>query len=139
MPRYSTHAEEDIRRQLLLKDRNSHQMLYENYANEIYGQFSSFCRESDKASELTVKVFEMARLDVENDIPLNGRLLIWLMNISRKVSREYLLDYSVKKSSSERCIKQLVLSEGFSTGEAAGILGISVQDAIIRLRKELRG
>ncbi|MFD2284976.1 hypothetical protein GJU39_17390 [Pedobacter petrophilus] len=138
MPRYRIHAEEDIRKYLLLKDSNIQQVLYETYCPEVFGQFSLFCRERDKARELTVKAFEMARIEVENNIPVEGRLLLWLMKISRKISREYLLDYSVKKSSDQRCIRQLVLSEGFSTREAAGILGISVPDAIIRFRKELK-
>ncbi|MFW0714307.1 hypothetical protein [Pedobacter sp. N23S346] len=138
MPRYRIHAEEKIRECLLLKDSNIQQVLYETYCLEVYGQFFMFCRERDKARELTIKVFEVARMEVENNIPVEGRLLIWLMKISRKISREYLLDYSVKKSSDQRCIKQLVLSEGFSIREAAGILGLNVQDAIIRLRKELK-
>ncbi|MDY0905020.1 hypothetical protein [Pedobacter sp. CFBP9032] len=138
MPRYRIHAEEKIRKCLLLKDSNIQQMLYETYCLEVYGQFSMFCREREKARELTFKVFEMARMEVENDIPVEGRLLIWLMKISRKISREYLLDYSVKKSNDQRCIRQLILSEGFSIREASGILGISMQDTIIRLRKELK-
>lgn len=138
MLRYHPNCEEDIRKLMLLKNNDCHKALYESYCPLVYGQFSTFCRDQAKAYELTAKVFEIARTELENDNMVNGKLLIWLLNIARKVSREYLLDYSVKKSDDNRCIKRLVLSEGFSTQEAAGILGISLQEAIFSLRQKLK-
>lgn len=138
MPRYHTLCEEDIRKLMLLKDDSFHKALYESYCCPVYGQFSVFCRDRAKAYELTGKVFEIARTELENGMPIKRRLLIWLMNIARKVSREYLLDYSVKKSENNRCIKRLVLTEGFSPGEAARILDISSHEAVLRLRRKLK-
>ena len=123
---------------MLSKDDKLYHALYECYCPQIYGQFSSFCRARAKAKEMTQKVFTLAVSQIQHKTKVKGSLLIWLLNISRKVSREYLLDYSVKKSIDERCIKRLMLLEGFNLGEAAGILGISGQEAVIMLRKELK-
>ncbi|MGO4876595.1 hypothetical protein [Pedobacter sp. AJM] len=138
MPRYHPNCEEEIRKLMLLKNSDCHKALYESYCPLVYGQFSTFCRDHAKAYELTEKVFEIAKAELENNRLIKGKLLVWLLNIARKVSRDYLLDYSVKKSDDNRCIKRLVLSEGFSTQEAAGILGISMQEAIFSLRQQLK-
>ncbi|MET4081203.1 DNA-directed RNA polymerase specialized sigma24 family protein [Pedobacter sp. UYP30] len=139
MPSNNTLCNEDIKVLLLSVDRDCYEVLREYYGPQVYGQFASFCREGTKAAELTHRVFEMAAFEIEENSMVKGSLLIWLMNISRKVARTYLLDYSVKKSSDDRCIRRLVVSEGFNLPEAAGVLGISKQEAIIRLRTALKG
>lgn len=139
MPRYNMPSEEDIRKLMLLKDKDCHQALYESYCCQIYGQFFSFCSERAKAYELTKKVFEIAGLELENGGPAQGKLLIWLINIARQVSREYLVDFSVKKINGSPCIRRLVISEGFTIREAANILGLSIQEARVTLRQKLKG
>lgn len=138
MPRYNTPSEEDIRKLMLLRDEDCHRALYESYCCQIYGQFLSFCMERGKAYELTRKVFEIARMEMETGLPTRRKLLISLIIIARKVSREYLVDYSVKKIDGSPCIKRLVISEGFSISEAASILGVSTQEACVRLRQKLK-
>lgn len=132
-------CEEKVRKQMLTSNSDRRKVLYDRYGPEVYGQFKSFCREDLKAKDLTQSVFDMAVFEVENHTMVKGSLLVWLMNISRKVARAYLLDYSVKKSGDDRCIRRLVVSEGFSLPEAARILGISTQQAIVGLRAALKG
>lgn len=131
-------SEEDIKKLMLLRDKDCHKALYESYCCQIYGQFLSYCMERRKAYKLTQKVFEIARIELENGGPTEHKLLIWLINIARKVSREYLVDYSIKKIDGSPCIKRMVISEGFSISEAASVLGVSTQEAGIRFRLKLK-
>lgn len=111
------------------------QELYKRYGHEVYGQFVSIYGDSKKAVELTQKVFEKAVFELQDKATVKGSLLVWLMNISRQVAR----DYQVDKNSGKMCIRRLVISEGLSLRKAAEILCISPPEAAVKLRKELKG
>ena len=131
-------TEENIRKQIFSKSGNCYNLLYENYSPYVYGQLNSLCAGSKEAGVLMHRVFEIAVLEIEKNSEVKGNLVVWLMNISRKVSRDTFLGIPTKVINDDRCIKRLVVSEGFSPKEAASILGINIDEAIVRLRKALK-
>ncbi|PWS27997.1 hypothetical protein DHW03_10570 [Pedobacter yonginense] len=132
-------GEEDLKKLMHAKNEGFQSALYDRYSCQVYGCFSSFCKDKSMALELMKRVFEQAEMEVKTTGAVQGKLSIWLLRISRKISREYLLDFSIKKSIEERCPVQLILCEGFSPKEAAGLLGISLVEVIGKLRHHLRG
>lgn len=131
-------TEESIKKQIFAKSGNCYKLLYENYSPYVYGQFNSLCAESEEAGVLMHRVFEMAVLEIEKNSEIKGNLVVWLMNISRKVSRDTFPATVTKVINDDRSIKRLVVSEGFSSKEAANILGINTNEASLRLRKALK-
>ncbi len=138
MPCYSSESDKKIREMIFAKDDTAQKALYDNYSSLIFGQFVIFCRSAQKAEELTATVLETAFIELSTGVRVNGKLIVWLMKLVRKVARMYLIDYSVKKSEEHKCIKRLVLSEGFSIVEAANLLGICEKEAILKLREKLK-
>jgi|GEM_PF-3327861 len=131
-------GEEDLKKLMQSQNEGFQSALYEQYRCQVYGRFISFCKDKSMAVELMRRVFEKAEQEIKITGAIKGKISIWLLRISRNISREYLLDYSIKKSIAERCPVQLVLCEGFNPKEVAGLLGISLVEVMDKLRNRLR-
>lgn len=131
-------TEEQVRKQIFLGGSKCYDALYQTYSPYIFGQFSSFCSDSEHAVVLTKKVFEIAVLEVKENNEVKGNIMVWLMNISRKISRNDSANHPKKLSNTQLCIKRLILSNGFSVNQAADMLGIDKFEAIKMLRKALK-
>lgn len=120
-------------------DSSAYLMLYENYAPLLYGIIFRTVKNqalAEKILEKTMMSVWQDRASISLDKPGFSMRLI---NMARSFARNEHEKKGTKASVSTRSdILELVITKGLNIKQAADCLRISISDALLKLRKELK-
>lgn len=119
-------------------DLSGYEELYDNYAPLLYGIIYHIVKDqimAEKVLEDTIVKIWKDKSSYESDT-LN--FFTWIMSIARSMAINTNNQYNKNNTIGSNSALELVLTNGMNINQAADCMKVSVNDALIKFRKELK-